>query len=218
MPDSNAPSPLALSAPWTRRKSIARGRTRDTCCMTIASPLVLTAVTRLTITNTGSSVQNAAPGLRSSPGHAATSGRSNQGGSRPRPASYTPRTAATAQPEAIPMSGAQNRKIPVARNASTVATPNVTAPENRPAPGDAPAGTTFSLPTATAMTVTAMRMSAVPDTTGVMMRRSSGSHAAMANCTSDDTTMRLASVDSPPFSCARTEIAMKCGPAPVMST
>ena len=68
------------------------------------------------------------------------------------------------------------------------------------------------------MTVTAISMSAVPETTGVMMRRSSGSHAASANGISDDATMRLASMDSPPSFSARTEIAMKWGPAPVMST
>ena len=48
------------------------------------------------------------------------------------------------------------------------------------------------------MTVTAISMSAVPETTGVMTRLSSGSHWARANWTSDDTTMRLTSMGSPP--------------------
>ena len=66
------------------------------------------------------------------------------------------------------------------------------------------------------MTATAISMSAVPDTTGVIIRRRNGSQTAMANWNSDETTMRLASVDSPPSVSATTETAMKWGPAPVM--
>ena len=68
------------------------------------------------------------------------------------------------------------------------------------------------------MTVTAINMSAVPDTIGVTSRRRNGSHAAMANWNSDETTTRLASVGSPPSVSATTETAMKWGPAPVIRT
>ena len=51
---------------------------------------------------------------------------------------------------------------------------------------------------------------------GVTMRRTNGSHAAMANWNSDDTTMRLASVARSASVRATTEIAMKWGPAPVI--
>ena len=43
-----------------------------------------------------------------------------------------------------------------------------------------------------------MSMRAVPDTVGVTIRRTNGSHAAMANWKSEETTMRLARVGSPP--------------------
>ncbi len=79
------------------------------------------------------------------------------------------------------MSGAHSRHTPEARIASTAATVNVAAATDGPAASDAPSGTSFSLPTAIDMTVTAISMSAVPETTGVMIRRSSGSHAASAN-------------------------------------
>ena len=59
-------------------------------------------------------------------------------------------------------------------------------------------------------------MSAVPDTIGVTIRRRNGSHAAMANWNSDDTTMRLANVARSACVRATTEIAMKWGPAPVI--
>ena len=116
------------------------------------------------------------------------------------------------------MSGAHSRHNPDARMASTTATARVAAATARPAAGGAPSGTSLSLSTATAMTVTAISMSAMPETTGVMTRLSRGSHPARANWTSDDRTIRLVSMGSPPCVIARTDTAMKWGPAPLMST
>ena len=186
--------------------------------MTTPSLLILMATTRLTTRKAGRRVQNSAPGLRSSPGHAATSGTYSQGASIARWGSYSPKRTATAHPEAIPMSGAHSRHIPDARMAIITATASVTAATAGPAAGGAPSGTSPSLPTPTVMTVTAISISAVPETTGAMTRLSSGSHCASANWTSDDTTMRLRSVGSPPPAIASTATAMKWGPAPVMST
>ena len=75
-----------------------------------------------------------------------------------------------------------------------VATASVTPAATSPPASGAPAGTSVSLPTAIGITATAISMSAVPDTIGVTIRRRNGSHAAMANWNSDDTTMRLANV------------------------
>ena len=79
------------------------------------------------------------------------------------------------------MSRAHSRQTPEARIASTVAVTNVAAATDGPAASGAPSGTSFSLSTAMDMTVTAISMSAVPETTGVMILRSIGSHAASAN-------------------------------------
>ena len=78
IPDSRMPTPLALSAPCTRRKSVARGLRAEACWMTAPSLLVLMAATTDTMANTGSSAQNRASGVRSIPGQAARPGRSNQ--------------------------------------------------------------------------------------------------------------------------------------------
>ena len=177
--------------------------------MTAPSLLVLMAATTDTITNTGSSAQNRASGVRSMPGQAATSGRSSQEASMTGRRSYSPNNTAAAQPARMPLSGAHSRQTPVARSTMPVATASVTPAAIRPPPSGAPAGTSVSLPTAIGITATAISMSAVPDTIGVTIRRRNGSHAAMANWNSDDTTMRLASVARSASVRATTEIAMK---------
>ena len=57
------------------------------------------------------------------------------------------------------------------------------------------------------MTVAAISIITVPETTGVNIRRSSESRAASANWNSDDTTMRLAIMAGPPFTRAATHTA-----------
>ena len=68
------------------------------------------------------------------------------------------------------------------------------------------------------MTVAAINMITVPETTGVKIRRSSESRAAIANWNSEDTTMRLAIRDGPPSTRAATQIAMNAPDGPIMST
>ena len=116
------------------------------------------------------------------------------------------------------MSGDHSRHPPGARSASTVATANVAAATEVPAAGSTPAGTSLTWPIAIGMTVTAISMSDVPETIGVMIRRSNGSHAVSANWNSDEMTIRLASMESPPSVSATTETAMNGAPAPVVST
>ncbi len=67
------------------------------------------------------------------------------------------------------------------------------------------------------MRMAAFSMSTVPETTGVMIRRSNGSQAASANWNSDETTMRLASMAGPPSASAVIEMAMKLGVVPEMN-
>ena len=86
------------------------------------------------------------------------------------------------------------------------------------AAGSVPSGTSVSVPNTIGMTVAAINIITVPETTGVNMRRSSESRAARRNWSSDDTTMRLAIVDGPPFNRAATQTAMKAPDVPMMST
>ena len=59
-------------------------------------------------------------------------------------------------------------------------------------------------------------MTTVPDTAGVMMRRSNESRAASANWNSVEMTMRVASRAGPPSTSAATQTAMKTAGDPVM--
>ena len=68
------------------------------------------------------------------------------------------------------------------------------------------------------MTVAAISIITVPDTTGVKIRRSSESRHAIRNWNSDETTMRLAIVEGPPLTRAATHTAMKAPDVPMMST
>ena len=69
IPERRFPTPSALSAPWTTRKSVACGLRRETRWMAMPSPMVSTAPTMVTTTKAGRSVQNSLPGVRSIPGH-----------------------------------------------------------------------------------------------------------------------------------------------------
>ena len=74
------------------------------------------------------------------------------------------------------------------------------------------------VPNTSGMTVAAISMITVPETTGVNIRRSSESLAASANWNSDDTTTRLAIVDGPPLTRAATQTAMNAPDVPMIST
>ena len=63
----------------------------------------------VTKTNAGRSDQNATPKLTSNPGHP-PAGSPNQPASATSRVSYSPNQAAAAQPDAIPMTGAQSRQ------------------------------------------------------------------------------------------------------------
>ena len=130
---------------------------------------------------TGRSAQNVASSVTSSPGQPAGSGRSNHEAAVTGPRSYRPKNGAAALPATIPLSGAQSRQTPVARSAIAVVTASVTPATIRGPAAGAPSDASAILPTAIGMTVTAISMSAVPDTTGVTSLRRNGSHAAIAN-------------------------------------
>ena len=84
--------------------------------------------------------------------------------------------------------------------------------------GEASSGTSVSMPNTMGITVAAISMMTVPDTTGVNIRRRSDSRAAMANWNSDDTTIRLAIVAGPAVTSAATHTAMNAPDVPIMST
>ena len=79
------------------------------------------------------------------------------------------------------MSGDHSRQAPEARSASAVATSSVTAATHGLAAAGASGGTSSSRSRAMGTTVEAISMITVPETTGVMIRRSSGSQKASAN-------------------------------------
>ena len=67
-------------------------------------------------------------------------------------------------------------------------------------------------------TLTAISMVTAPETAGVMIRRSVGSHQASATCTRLHTTIRLANVAGPPAEIAVTMIAMNMAAGQVSTT
>ena len=96
--------------------------------------------------------------------------------------SYSPNGKATNAPTPMAKSGAQRRQLPESRRPSAARTPRVVTATTAPDTGTASSGRAVILPAAMGMTVAARSISAVPVTTGVMMRRNSGSHVARANC------------------------------------
>ena len=209
--------PSAFSAPCTTRKSVARGLRRDTRWIATASPSVSTAPTSVTTTNAGSSAQNSAPGVTSSPGQDAK-GAPNQGASRMGWASYSPNGADTAQPTAMPMMGAQMRTTLGPRIASATTTTIVTAAATAPADAETPSGTVDIMSYSIGSTVAAMSMITVPETTGVSSRRNHDSLDASMNWKNDETTIRLAMVAGPPSTMAAMHTAMNAPDVPIIST
>ena len=217
MPDSRFPTPSALRAPCTTRKSVARGLRRETRWMATPSPMVSMAPTRVTTTNAGSRAQNSTPGLTSNPGHELR-GAPTQGASSTGCTSNSPKGADTAQPTAMPATGDHSRHADGARSTRAATVARVARAAAGAAVWEAPSGTSVSEPNTIGMTVAAISMMTVPETTGVNIRRSSESRAARANWNSDDTTMRLAIMAGPPFTKAATHTAMNAPEVPMMST
>ena len=81
--------------------------------------------------------------------------------------------------------------------------------------GTDPSGTSFSVPNTIGMTVTAISMMTVPDTTGVNIRRSSERRAASMNWKRDDMTISVAIVAGPPLTRAATHTAMNAPDVPM---
>ena len=104
--------------------------------MATESPIVSMAPTRVTNTNAGSSTQNSLPNDRSKPGQPDV-GMPTQSASATRPTSYSPKSEATTQPSAMPMTGAHSRHTPDARKASTAMATRVAVADTGAAAGDA---------------------------------------------------------------------------------
>ena len=63
--------------------------------------------------------------------------------------------------------------------------------------------------------LTAISMITVPPTVGVISRRKNDSRAENRNCTSDETTTRVASSDSPPAATAAADTPMNAPDVPM---
>ena len=118
----------------------------------------------------------------------------------------------------MPITGDQSRHAGGARSTRAATVKSVTAAVRAAASCDAPSGTSVSVSKTTGMTVAAMSMITVPETTGVKMRRSSESRAASANWMSEETMMREAISEGPPSTSAATQTAMKAPEVPMMRT
>ena len=114
--------------------------------------------------------------------------------------------------------GVQSLQEPEARSASKAEAPSVTAATMGPAAMDAPSGTSCTWLSAMGRTVAVISIRTVPETTGVINRRRSGSQAVTTRKKSAATTIRLASMAGPPASSARTEIGMNLAVMPMSST
>ena len=106
------------------------------------------------------------------------------------------------------MNGATNRQRPFARRVTNTDTSKVTTAITGPALTDASAGRSCTLSNAIGRTLTAINMVTVPETTGVTIRRSAGSHHASAIWIRLQITSKLAKVSGPPAETADTMIAM----------
>ena len=85
---------------------------------------------------------------------------------------------ATTQPTMMPMSGDQRRHAGDARKIRAATVPSVATAATGAAADAVPSGTCVSASNTSGITVTAISMITVPDTTGVKMRRNSGRRAA----------------------------------------
>ena len=207
IPARNIPIPLTLTMPWTCRKSIARGRRREPCWITTPSLIVLSPSTRVRMANEGRSAQNSVLGARSKR-KSGTSGMPNQPAPAIRSPSSTPNAAATAHPARMLMNGATRRQRPLARSVAITETSRVMPAITGPAATGASAGRSWTASKAMGNTLTAISIVTVPETVGVTIRRSVGSHQASATWITLHTTSRLANVSGPAREIVATMIAM----------
>ncbi len=87
--------------------------------------------------------------------------------------------------------------------------------DQRRSRGGSPSGTSASMPNTMGMTVAAISMMTVPETTGVKIRRRTERRAARANWNSADMTTRLAITAGPPSTSAATQTAKNAPEAPM---
>ena len=112
------------------------------------------------------------------------------------------------QPDANPISMDHGRQRGGARSTRAVDTISVTAATHSPANAGAPSGTSLNRSKQMGSTITAISISTVPDTVGVITRRSCGSHLATPKKKRAEATIRLASIAGPPSSRASTDNAI----------
>ena len=132
----------------------------------------------------------------------------NQGASNTRPAWYRPKNAAAAQPATIAITGAQSRRVLQAPNTSATNTSRVTAAILGAATGAAPSGACVNISKATGMTATAINISTMPDTTGVIMRRNNDKCDDSTNWNNAETITRFIISATPPADKARIQTAI----------
>ena len=132
--------------------------------------------------------------------------------------SYRPNGAPTAHPTAMPMIGDQRRQAGGALRTRTATVTSVAAAVSGAAAPDVFSGAAVMVSKTIGMTVAAISMMTVPETTGVKMRRNRESRAESANWKSAEMTMRVAIREGPPSTIAATQTAMKAPDVPMMST
>ena len=118
-------------------------------------------------------------------------------------------------PPPIPMIGVQARSLRGARSMSATTASIVTAAIAGAAAGEALSGTRVSMAKPIGITVTETSASRVPETSGVMMRRSSARRAANANWQSADATTSVPSSAGPPVTRASTATPMEAPDIPI---
>ena len=143
-------------------------------------PMVSIAPTKVTTTKAGSSAQNSTSGVTSNPGHE-RKGTPTHCASSNGCRSNNPKGTDTAQPTAMPITGAHSRNAGGARSTRDPTTTVVASAAAGAAVCEVPSGTSVNEAKTIGMTVAAISMITVPATTVVNILRSSESRAASAN-------------------------------------
>ena len=123
--------------------------------------------------------------------------------------------APTAQPTPRPIIGTQSRSTPVVRKAITAMTKSVKPPLAGPASAGTSAGTCLIWSKTMGMTVTAISMTTVPATVGVITCRSHSKRDAKRNCVSADRITNVANIAGPPSAMAVTHTAINAAEVPI---
>ena len=168
------------------------------------------------MTNGTSKPRNRASNERSSPGQPVR-GRPNQAASSTGVQFSILAGAATTVPATMPKRGAHSRAAPREySDTRTMVTKAVKATSGRLSDaGSPPGGTSASMFVVMGNRLTAISMITVPPTVGVISRRKNDSRAENRNCTSDDTTTRIASSDRPPAATAAADTPMNAPDVPM---